>query len=383
MSTAALLVSTATSWLGTARLPRFLAKAGFEVSLLTPKPALAEKSRFVTNVRYLVDNATAPQWTIAFADAVAATAPRLVIPCDDMAFRLLRSLVAFPPQGMPPALALQLGSLIRDSLGEPAWYETTVDKTLLPSAAAAHGVPVPPFAVVGALVDTEEFSLLHGWPVVLKRAHGFAGEGVAVCADRGQLAAAWAKLSPADPHGLEGRQKVRLVCQAYIPGRVFSQQIAAWNGEVVAGYAREKLVIHPQPTGPSTVTRCRRVPEIEESSATLVRAFGMRGLFGFEYIVHERSGVAHLIEINRRVTSGTHNGASIGIDLCAALYAAINGIPSTSRRSLDAGEEHIVAHFPQEWLRDPSSRHLRDARVDAPWDEPELFEALLALRFGS
>jgi len=383
MSMPVLLVSTATSWLGTARLPRFLARAGFKVSLLTPRNALAEKSRFVSDIRYLADNATAPQWTLAFAEAVAAIMPRLVVPCDDMAFRLLRSLVAFPPEEMPSALALRLGSLIRDSLGEPAWYESSVDKTLLPTAAAAQGVRVPPYAVVVTLADAEAFALLHGWPAVLKRGYGFAGEGVALCADRGQLVAAWAKLSPADPHGLEGRGKAGLICQAHIPGRVISQQIAAWNGEVVASYAREKLVTHPQPTGPSTVTRCLRVPEIDESSATLVRAFGMRGLFGFEYIVHERTGDAHLIEINRRVTTGTHNGAPIGVDLCAALYAAINGLPSTSRRSLDPGEEHVIAHFPQEWLRDPSSRHLRDARVDAPWDEPELFEALLALRFGS
>jgi hypothetical protein len=38
-----LLASTATRWLGTARIPSALAKAGFEVSLLTPRNSLAEK----------------------------------------------------------------------------------------------------------------------------------------------------------------------------------------------------------------------------------------------------------------------------------------------------------------------------------------------------
>jgi hypothetical protein len=54
--------------------------------------------------------------------------------------------------------------------------------------------------------------------------------------------------------------------------------------------------------------------------------------------------------------------------------------PYTLRTDLDAGEEDLVAHFPQEWLRDMGSSHLRTLRVDVPWDEPELIEAMLKLR---
>ena len=36
--------------------------------------------------------------------------------------------------------------------------------------------------------------------------------------------------------------------------------------------------------------------------------------------------------------------------------------------------------FPQEWLRDPASAFLRDYPVDIPWDDPELFEAMIAMR---
>jgi len=39
---------------------------------------------------------------------------------------------------------------------------------------------------------------------------------------------------------------------------------------------------------------------------------------------------------------------------------------------------HLRAHFPSEWIRDVGSRWLREARVDIPWDEPELFKALVA-----
>ena len=76
----------------------------------------------------------------------------------------------------------------------------------------------------------------------------------------------------------------------------------------------------------------------------------------------------------------THRGASIGLDLCAALHAALHDIPNPSRSDLDVGEEDFVAQFPQEWLRDTESPHLRRLRVDVPWDEPELIEAMLKLR---
>jgi hypothetical protein len=40
----------------------------------------------------------------------------------------------------------------------------------------------------------------------------------------------------------------------------------------------------------------------------------------------------------------------------------------------------LSVHFPQEWLRDPESEWILDHPVDVPWDEPELIEAMLALR---
>jgi hypothetical protein len=96
-----LLVSTATRWIGTARIPAALAHAGFTVSLLTPPNSVAERSRFVSRVGYLPENATVAQWVAAFAEIVAATQPRIVLPCDDMAFRLLANLRRSPPTTQP------------------------------------------------------------------------------------------------------------------------------------------------------------------------------------------------------------------------------------------------------------------------------------------
>jgi hypothetical protein len=58
----------------------------------------------------------------------------------------------------------------------------------------------------------------------------------------------------------------------------------------------------------------------------------------------------------------------------------VEGTASTSRADLSEGEEGITVYFPGEWLRDPQSRYLREYPVDVPWDEPDLIEAMLALR---
>jgi predicted ATP-grasp superfamily ATP-dependent carboligase len=371
--TAVLLVATATRWLGTARIPRGLAKAGFTVSLLTPRNSLAEKSRFIAKIGFLPDQATPMQWAHAFAATVAATSPRLVVPCDDMAFRLLQ---------MQPELQLRLAALVRESLGDPAHYVASTDKTLLPAAAAALGVRVPPFAVCAGADEIASFAAAQGWPVVVKRRHGFAGQGVAICADRNDVARVLASFAAADANDLvdPAAGPARYLAQAHLPGRTQYFQAVAWKGRLLAGWAGEKVISNPEPTGPPTVTRYFRSPQLRAVTRQLVSGFGMSGHFVVEFRVDERTQDIHLIEINRRISPATHLGAVRNVDLCAALYAAIEGTASTSREDLGEGEEGVTVYFPGEWLRDPQSRYLRDYPVDVPWDEPELIEAMLALR---
>lgn len=380
MGTSLLLVSTATQWLGTARIPRAFAEAGFEVALLAPPNSLAENSRFVARIGHLPDHATPIDWVFGFAAMVEAAAPRIVVPCDDTAFQLLGQLALHRPLAIPPALHLSLGALIRDSLGDPAWYRTSVDKTLLPPAASALGVRVPSSAVVSTVAATESFAAAHGYPVVLKRRQAFAGEGVAIVASRGELLRAFPRLMAADRGGHSNPLSDQLLVQAHIRGQAQYYALAAWRGALLAGWAADKVVSSPEATGPSTVIRCHREPEVRDFSQRLVRGFGISGLLSLDCVIQAGTGRAFLLEINRRITPGTHRGRALGVDLCAALHAALNGQPLASRVDLDQDEEHVSALFPQEWLRDPDSPHLRDDVVDVPWDEPELIEAFLALR---
>jgi len=374
-----LLIATTLNWLGPARLPRALAQAGFTVSLLAPRNSLAGRSRFVGTNEYLPDRANRLQWTAAFAAAVEKTAPRLVVPCDDMASELLQELVLEPPQDLPPAPALRLATLVRDSLGDPCHYRSSTDKTLLPPVAAALGVRVPRFDVVATVAGAEAFAAAHGYPVVLKRGRGAAGEAVDIVAGRGELGPAFARLAAIVPQSVAG-DSTRILAQEFVSGRSLSRMSVAWGGHELAGISRERVTRNPPRVGPGATVRIRCEPEARAMSEALTRGLGLQGFFTVDYLVHDESGATYLVEINRRIGTGGHLGATVGVDLCAALMAAIAGRPAVTRNDVAPDFDRIVAQFPQEWLCDPASAWLRNCPADVPWDDPEVFEAMLRLR---
>jgi glutathione synthase/RimK-type ligase-like ATP-grasp enzyme len=197
-ATSVLLVSTASRWYSTARAPRALAKAGFEVTLLAPRDSLAAASRFVSRIAHLPDAATTSDWLHAFAATVKAARPALVVPADDVSFRLLAMLVVAPPPQLQAPLHEQLAGLIRGSLGDPSHYDTTQDKALLAHGAADIGMPVAVQAVVATTADALRFADRHGLPVVVKRRGTDASEGVQLVESRDALALAMTGLLASD-----------------------------------------------------------------------------------------------------------------------------------------------------------------------------------------
>jgi predicted ATP-grasp superfamily ATP-dependent carboligase len=372
-----LLVATATKWASPARLPRELAQAGFDVAVLAPEAALVAQSRHVASVNHLPDTATPMHWLYMVAAIVASWTPRLIIPCDDTAVQLMMSYVNEPSSGLGGPQRERLVTLFRESLGDPRHYRTSIDKTLLPPAAEALGVRVPPYAVVADAAAVRAFARVHGYPVVLKRAFGTGGDAVEIIPDEARLEPAFQKLRAATRTAVWNSGD--LLVQAWISGKGLLHAVAAWDGIAHAGMTREVLMRYSA-TGPSTVVRCRHAPEARRFSGLLAAGLGISGFFGPEFIEHDQTGETYLIEINRRVTNGVQLGGFVGVDLCAALAAALSGRANAKRTDLPVGEEHLVAEFPQEWLRDPSSSYLESLRTDIPWDDPPLFRAMLAMR---
>ena len=172
---------------------------------------------------------------------VESTSPRLVLPCDDTALRLLMLLALSPPAMLPPALHLQLAALIVDSLGDPAFYRTSIDKTMIGPAAAALGVRVPASIVVSALDDAKRFIAAHGFPIVIKRSHSTAGEGVALCADQAIVDREFARLMATPALDLDDLAAGQIVLQEFIAGTIHFYTAVAWRGALVSGVAVEKI----------------------------------------------------------------------------------------------------------------------------------------------
>ena len=353
-------------------MPHALAKAGFEPSLLTRRGSLAEHSAFLSRVGHLPDSADSAEWVFSFAAFVKATSPRLVIPCDGAALRFLTMLALAPPEGLEPTLHSQLASLIRDSLGDPAHDRDSLDKTLLPPAAEALGVAVPSYLVTGEPGEAQDFAGRDGFPVVLKRGDSARRSGLAICSDSAQLARSFAELNRG---GAE-----RLLVQSWIAGSAKIYPAVAQKGEVLVGYAGMRLVSDPDPGRVPAVNRYYASPELRAMTVKLAEGFGISGFFAPDFVEETRTRRTYLLGINRRIIGGAHRGAAINADHWTALHAKLQGVPPPTRSDLDAGEQHIAADFPREWLRDPQSRWLREYPVDLPWDEPRLVEAMLALR---
>jgi predicted ATP-grasp superfamily ATP-dependent carboligase len=374
-----LMVSTASQWLGPARMARTLARANCEVSLLAPASSLAAKSRYIAKRHVLAGNAIPMEWLQSLIAAVDDIAPRLLVPCDEMAIRLLFALVLEPPPDLPSATRLALEALVRTSLGDPAFYQTSIDKILLPPAAEALGIRLPAYALVHGLDEAIDCATALGYPLVLKRRFGFAGEGVAIVADADDLIDQGQALLRPDQLDLGQRRAPQLLVQSFVRGAYHSQAIAAWEGVPLAGFAWERQVATLPCKGQTSVLRFVHSPESETYAETLCKAFGISGFFNVQFVLDE-DGRAYLLEINRRVVTHMHMGERVGADLGVAMARKLRGLPADPRAKSSDEFNSSVAIFPREWLRDPRSSWLRQCPADLPWDEPALLRAMLAMR---
>lgn len=379
MSEALLMVSTASQWLGPARMARALAKADFEVSLLAPADSLAAKSKYVAKRRVLAGNAIPMEWLQSLTAAVDDIGPRVLVPCDEMAIRLLFALVLDPPPDLPSAIRLRLDALIRMSLGDPAHYQTSIDKILLPAAAEALGIRMPPYGLAASIDEAIARAAALGYPAVLKRRFGFAGEGVAIVADADDLQRQGQALLGPDQLDLGQRLPRQLLVQSFIRGAYHSQALVAWQGEALAQFAWERQIATLPCKGQTSVLRFVHSPESSTYAETLCNAFGISGFLNVQFVLDEQ-GRAHLLEINRRVVTHMHMGERVGADLAAAMARRLRGLPAAPRLTppLQAGPS--VAIFPREWLRDPRSPWLHRYAADVPWDDPAILKAMLAMR---
>ena len=381
MTPSLLIVTMGTDAVAPARMPYELSSAGFNVTLLAPRDALATHTAFVDKIGYFPPDVTLYQWVQAVAGAVRAVRPALILPGDDVAVRTLMQLALRPPEGLRSDVRDELADVVRRSLGPPASWTASIDKSRLFDVARRAGVPIADGDVAEREHDAAAIAAHLGYPVIVRPSRGSGGKGSARCDSEAELRSA-IRLAPS-PDGLDTGEPQRFVIQRFIDGRVVNRAALAWNGVEIAGFTRGRLETHPGPLGPASVVEFVGLPAVRDANLRLFAALDLHGLVGAQYMIEPDRGAALLIEIHRRMLPATHAGRLVGVDLAAALRACVDGVSWTGPTDLPGGTGRRIALFPQEWYRDPESAWLATLPSDAPWHDPRLFEAMLKIPYAT
>jgi predicted ATP-grasp superfamily ATP-dependent carboligase len=360
-------------WHEAGRLPRAFRRAGFHVSALTFPGLLITRSRDVQSQVTLPEGGTQAELIHAIRSGVEAASPTIVVPTDDAAVEWLQA-VALTARRELPADAPLL-RLLEDSLGEFRHHATLLDRKLMAALTERCGVRAPQFVVAHEHSAALGFAEQHGLPVVLKAEESAGGYGVAICRDLPSLSSALERFGGASgKHLREG-----LLVQGFVAGPTAMRAVMAWRGQVLSGLSAIKRETHPHPTSPSSVVEFIDHAEMRSAAQTLVAALGFSGFASLDFQL-DADGKAHLIEFNPRPTPICHLGEVLGRDLCKCLAEALRG---QSVQDIEAPDlPRTVALFPQEWARNAESPYLASAYHDVPWDDPDLFEASVAIARG-
>jgi hypothetical protein len=312
--------------------------------------------------------------------------PDLVVPLDDIAAWLLRSLA------IKSSVSQSLRDLLVSSFGSPSGYTAAVSRQAFMEVASRLGVRKPHHLSVDAL---SEFSVVPGnwdFPLFVKTEHSCGGDGVTTIRDHAVLRERLQSKSSVGPWRRFVRKAKRLLrakagfllvpengifIQSFARGVPAFRTVAAWNGRVIAGVSFAAECIHPKPTGASTVVRLVNNREMDDIAVAVTAELGCSGFVSYDFLLDEEQGRATLIEMNPRCVGSCHLGKLFGHDVCGALMAYLTGAAVPERPALSSAQR--VALFPKELERDPSSRYLQSSETfhDVPHSEPALIAAYL------
>lgn len=339
-------------WPFPAQLAGAFAGAGGQVQALAPASSMLARSRYP--LRHHLYSSLAPMDCLT--QAIAAAKPDLIVPCDDLAARLVAQVRGEP---LPGRL---------DFLGR----------------AAAAGASVAAAEEIGREDYLQAAIAKLGLPLVLKLDHSWGGEGVLIAESRQEAVKAFRRLGRQSRfrnifRALRGRGAhfltqalypvpARISAQHFISGTAATSSVACWRGKVVASHHFD-VRVSTTPTSPASVIAISDCKQMAAAAESVARAFHLSGLFGLDYI-RDRSGQVHLLEMNRRATPTMH--LVLEQDLTASLLRAA-GAPAAFRPPVT--DKKLIALFPREWMRDPASPWLTRAYHDVPWDDPEVFRA--------
>jgi len=378
------LLTDTNRWPSSARLAIGLSKAGCRVSGVCPTrghPLLythAVQQTFPYNSLRPLESLTA---------AIEATAPQIIIPCDDRGVQHLHELFAVA-RSKGPAGA-ETAALIERSLGSPESYPIVTSRYDLLKIACEEGLRVPDTTPIKTVEDLKSWQVEHALPWVLKVDGSFGGRGVRIAVSQEQAERFFLEMNQPhrtkrvikrlivnrDPFWLRPwwkQSRPAVIVQSRIQGHPANCAVVCWEGKVLAGMG-VAVVSSVGLTGPATVVRVIDNPEMMLAAGRIARRLGLSGFFGLDFMIEHGSGAAYLIEMNPRSTPLCHLQLGEGRDLIGALWAQLTGQPI--RETPPVTQNDMIAYFPQAWTS--KSEFLESSYQDIPREEPDLVHELL------
>ena len=355
-----------------------LAAAGFSVEAICPRGHVLAVTTIVNRLhRYKILHGIS-----SFKTAILESNPALVVPCDDLARDHLHRLHE----------AGEFREVIERSLGDPASYPVLESRSRLLTLLRQEVDSAVETTAIPSAAGLREWQAANGYPAVFKTDGSSGGYGMRVVANEAEAEAARRKLS--SPPGLARAVKRALFnrnttfllpawkgaspavnAQKFIPGTEMTSTAVCWRGGVLAVLTFEVLRVMYR-GGPASVVRAVEHPAIGEIVKKAAGRLGISGFCGFDFIIEESTGLPRLIELNPRATQTVHLRLDARRDAAGALFTAATGEPAGNPPGGIPGD--IVALFPQEWVRDPTSEFLRTGYHDVPWSEPALLDRIAA-----
>ncbi|SDG37448.1 Glutathione synthase/RimK-type ligase, ATP-grasp superfamily [Bradyrhizobium sp. Rc2d] len=376
------LLAHSVLWPNVARLAMAFRKAGFDVDVV----ALAGHPihRMHSPNRTFEYRPMSPYSSVK--EAIAASQPDLIVPCDDRVVGHLHRLYKETSAvGSRPEMQ-RTASLIETSLGSPLSYHVVAKRSFLTNLAQLPDVHIPQTSAIYGFRDLLDWVRRHGLPAVLKLDGSTGGRDVILirtmsdvlpCLLRMRLQKSWVRrmksfLFDGDVEPIFAPRSfstAQMCVQSYVTGRLANCVVACWRGDVL-GWAAVEVLQRGRDFGIATVVRRVKGEAMIAAARSIARHLKLSGIVGFDFVLDDVTQRANLIEINPRATQINHFPGYDSPDLATALFCAVRSEPVVSTASQQWKEE--VALFPQEWERDPSSKWLSTAFHDVPFEEPEL-----------
>lgn len=349
----------ALDWLGVAKLPRFLKKAGAKVTAMSPKSFYLASSRYVD--RRILGSAD----PIVAIDELRAHLKQREKPYDWVVLGDDALLAEAARRGRDPVLAKLLPAPAGERM---AALSSKIGFNWLMEGAK---VPLPRYATAPRAADILSAAEAVGYPVIVKPSRAWGGVGV---------------FRADSPEDVKRRQipEGEFIVQKYLKGRAGTSTALFFQGRPAFWFSSLSAAVHPEPYGPACSRQYIPLPKFESTLNAIGKALQFHGMCGIDWVIPEGTETPAVIELNGRPAPALEMAPRFGADLTAALTDFVAGVDAV-RPPPEEADDRVFHMFPLRFQKAIHQRSLADMAklasgldgpVVVPWADPGLLSRI-------